>query len=296
MYSRTLPCEEEQQLLIKEYDDRFEMGDLLRNSFTSGKWGKFNAKKMTAKIILNSGWGKHAQRPHFDKTILVDHQNTDLHAMYQNIDDDNLRIKQIHTYSAFNSKVVTETNTRKVLSNQHDGYLPAAVYVPAYGRVQLWKQLNLLGKRALYHDTDSIIYLYDPEQYNIPEGDILGDWEVEDIDKDNDGIKEFVAAGPKTYAFKTVANNVTVAKCKGISLAHAHQNLFNFKVLKDNVLVGLDMRPEKISVPQFNFVSVPGRGTFTSKDFKQFGFDPETQKGFIHGKYQYPLGFNKDLL
>jgi hypothetical protein len=49
-------------------------------------------------------------------------------------------------------------------------------------------------------DTDSIIYIYDPTQYNVPEGSMLGDWEEEDCSVT--GIEEFVGWGPKTYALK----------------------------------------------------------------------------------------------
>lgn len=49
-----------------------------------------------------------------------------------------------------------------------------------------WEQLNRLGDRVLMNDTDSIIYVFDPKEYNIPEGSMLGDWEIEKPCKLND--------------------------------------------------------------------------------------------------------------
>jgi len=50
-------------------------------------------------------------------------------------------------------------------------------YVTMWGRRMLWQEMKKLGQRVIYHDTDSIIYEYDPvEAYNTPQGKILGDW------------------------------------------------------------------------------------------------------------------------
>jgi hypothetical protein len=295
MYSNSLPSPEKQQQLIEEYEEHFGMGQIMRASFASGNWGKSAAKKMTAKIILNSGWGKHAQRPFMDESKVFSNRE-DISTLVENCARQNVHCKQINLLSEHYTKIVTKKNEDAVQPDLHDSYLPAAVYVPAYGRVQLWRELVQLGKRALYHDTDSIIYVYDPEEYNIPEGARLGQWEIEDVDKDNDGIIEFVAAGPKTYGFRTKENDVTVVKCKGIALTNSTQRIVNFETLKGNVQAGLNGAKEKLRVPQMFFKYQPGQGMVTFYDFKQFGFDPEAQKGFIHGAYQYPLGYNKDLL
>ena len=84
--------------------------------------------------------------------------------------------------------------------------------------------MKKLGDRVLMNDTDSIVYIYDPELYNIPEGGLLGDWEVEDIDSKNGGIREFVGMGPKTYAIKC-ENGFTLTKAKGIRNSYAASNL-----------------------------------------------------------------------
>jgi hypothetical protein len=117
----------------------------------------------------------------------------------------------------------------------HGGYLPAAVFVTAYARLHLWRELNKLGERVLMNDTDSIIYVRDPDGYNIPEGSMLGDWEIEKPCALNDGLKTFVGFGPKTYAFTTWKQDYklhTVVKAKGLSIKYAHSELVDFNVME----------------------------------------------------------------
>lgn len=41
-------------------------------------------------------------------------------------------------------------------------WLAGAAFVTACGRLRLWDMLNKLDDRVLYHDTDSIIYEFNP--------------------------------------------------------------------------------------------------------------------------------------
>lgn len=293
MFSKELPSPEEQEALIEEYEHYFGMGEIMRKSFTSGQWGKSDAKKLTAKIILNSGWGKHAQRPIFDQTVVADEQ-TDLFNLLENIAAENAEFVSINNMQHY-TKITTKDNSYKTLPSLHDSYIPAAVYVSAYGRLQLWTELNKLDKRAVYHDTDSCFFLSDPDEYNIPVGNRLGQWEIEDDDIKNGGIIEFVSAGPKTYGFKTMNGKVFV-KCKGVTLKNATNSIVNFNTLKFNVLQGLLGEKQKIDTPQMFFKYTPGKGMTSYNDYKQFGFDPDTAKGFFRGKYLYPFGYDESLI
>jgi hypothetical protein len=71
-----------------------------------------------------------------------------------------------------------------------------ATFVTSNARLRLGEKLDILGPRAFYFDTDSILYHYDPSLTNIEEGDYLGDWEKES----KTPIVEFCAMGPKSYA------------------------------------------------------------------------------------------------
>lgn len=89
-----------------------------------------------------------------------------------------------------------------------------ASFVTCYARLILYDYLDKLAERAIYCDTDSVFYLKTPGSYVPPTGDYLGDMK----DELNGGsITEFVAAGPKSYAYATTDGR-EVVKMKGLTL------------------------------------------------------------------------------
>ena len=291
--SGPLPSPENQQRLKRQYDEAFGMGDDLQKTFDENRWTKNPAKKKTFKIMLNSGWGKHAQRLNLTNQKIIhrinDHEQKLV--LFENFSKNVLQLKNIVPLSANQDLYHIENGTME--ADYHSTYLPAGLFVPAYGRLHLWEQLNKLGKRVLMNDTDSIVYIYDPEQYNIPEGDVWGEWEVEDIDKQNGGIREFVGIGPKTYSIKC-DNGETQTKCKGLSLKRGTDELVNHETMKDLVVQDgkLQIKDKKIHVPQQTFVYKVGQGIRTHKMLKILSFNPDDLKGELDEEgYLYPFGF-----
>ena len=76
-----------------------------------------------------------------------------------------------------------------------------AAFVTAQARLRLYAMLSLIGERVIYHDTDSIVYEYVPGMPDVPLGDRFGEWGSE-LGK-NHVMTDFVALGPKTYAYST---------------------------------------------------------------------------------------------
>lgn len=258
--SKNEPGEEEAQRLIDGYERKFGMGDEIAATFQEHRWGKNPAKKQTAKIMMNSVWGKHAERLTQIKTEIFDRhcEKEDvlsLYTFYHNVLKNNYQVQGLCYMGNDRTLIRYQENASQVSQNMHKTYLPAAVFVPAYGRLQLEEQLFKLGKRVLMNDTDSIVYHYIPGAYNIPEGDLLGDWEVEDFDSKNGGILEFVGMGPKTYAMRA-ANGKTTVKAKGVSVKYAHNKLVNFQTMRDIVFQQI-RNPKQpgitIKVPQLSF-------------------------------------------
>ena len=67
--------------------------------------------------------------------------------------------------------------------------------------MHLYAFLDRLGERALYCDTESVIFVQkDAEPPLIERGDFLGDMTSEL--KGSEFISEFVSGGPKNYAYK----------------------------------------------------------------------------------------------
>ena len=278
--SQDIPTIVEQERLVEDYETFFGMGEQVQASF--GQWKNNPAKKQTFKILLNSGWGKHAQRAVMPQTTVIDADAVDeMLALFKNVEEKTI---QLQDFACLGDKTFVKHSAlgEKTNPNLHHGYLPAAVFVPAYGRLMLWEQLNKLGKRVLMHDTDSIVYLYDPERYNIPEGDLWGQWSVEKFDVKNEGLKTFIGLGPKSYALEA-ANGKTMFKCKGVSIKLAHEALLNYEVMKKLVLDFLKEKTQSSTwIPQVNFVYRIGRKMITWKSLKEVTFKPEELKGYLH--------------
>lgn len=280
--SQAPPDASTQEQLVRDYDTFFDMGDAVKESFP--RWGNNPAKKQTFKILLNSGWGKHAQRAVMPQTKIIDADAVDeMLALFKNIEEKTIELKD---FACLGDKTFIKHTAlgQKTNPNLHHGYLPAAVFVPAYGRLMLFEQLDRLGKRVLMHDTDSIVYIYDPapDQYNIPQGDLWGEWSVEKFDTKNDGIRTFIGLGPKSYALEA-GNGKTMFKCKGVSIKLAHEQLLNYDIMKMLVLDFLEEKKKSSTwIPQVNFVYRVGRQMVTWKSLKEVSFKPEELKGYLH--------------
>jgi hypothetical protein len=288
--SEPTPSIEKQERLVRRYSELFgdAYGQKIKESFP--RWGFNSAARQVYKIMLNSGWGKHCQRPFMPRTSIIDPNDgtqawTDLLA---NIDDGNTTLTAFRPVGE-QYLVNTKVAGGQTPPNFHGEYLPAGVFVPAYGRLMLLEWLTKLGKRVLYHDTDSIIYIYDPELQNIPQDDIWGCWDEEKISKE--GIKEFVSTGPKSYAIKT--NRSEIVKLKGVSVKHAHRNIINFEKIKELVKSTLFGSYHKIAIPQYNFKYIVGKGIATMEFIKNFSFKISELKGDLDMGYVYPKGYGE---
>ncbi|MGL5112689.1 MAG: hypothetical protein ACRC6O_08635, partial [Flavobacterium sp.] len=197
----------------------------------------------------------------------------------------------------------------------HKTYLPAAVFVTAYGRIKLWKQLihidppgtKAVDLRVLMYDTDSIVYSCNEgddckERHNhIQPGDCLGDWEYEDIETKNEGLSKFYAIGPKSYSI-VCANGKTKMKLKGAVIKHAHFKIMTPEVMKNLVLSKHKDSTEKVKIatmPQMTFDYKLGHGedSMTTRYYRKIiQFHEKDVKGaFCWDDYRgYPKGFIKE--
>ena len=105
--------------------------------------------------------------------------------------------------------------------------------------------LRFLGKRLLYFDTDSVVFLEDtddPQQPQPVPGDYLGEF-TNELD-DGDYIVEFVAVGPKNYGYKT-KNGKIECKVRGFRLNSEGKTQLNFDVMRQNVLDEIQQPQDK---------------------------------------------------
>lgn len=168
----------------------------------------FNAgRKQIAKLMLNSLWGKFAEGDtHITHKICRADDVTEFYYMDQRWVRGDIDIQYRFASSNGSQTVFLYKDNNQEIKTQHLNrvHLGLAAFVTAWGRLTLWEQMHKLGDRVIYHDTDSIVYEHDPQQYNIPVGRYLGEWECE---TGGDPIVAFVSTGPKTYAYR-VAHRV----------------------------------------------------------------------------------------
>jgi hypothetical protein len=112
-------------------------------------------------------------------------------------------------------------------------------YVTAGARIHLYGYLDSLQERALYCDTDSVLYVQPNDGPGLVEtGDRLGAMTSEL--KPDQYIEEFVSGGPKNYAYVTVSLvagcRKTVCKVRGITLNYTASQLVHFDLIKEMVL------------------------------------------------------------
>ena len=124
-----------------------------------------------------------------------------------------------------------------------------AAFVTAQGRLKLYSELEKLGERVLYMDTDSIIFKSKPGEYEPQLGDNLGDWTNEISPAQGGHITSFVSAGAKNYAYDTPSGET---KCivKGITLNNLASVKLNYESIKEIVV---NDQTKTITVPQTKF-------------------------------------------
>ena len=125
----------------------------------------------------------------------------------------------------------------------------AQIKIRVNGRLKLYEEIERLGDRIVYFDTDSCIYISNEgrEQEDPTLGNFLG----QHTNKLPEGqhIVEFVSGGAKNYAYKT---NTGDTKCtvKGISFNRIVSLKVHFETMKHIVT---EEPNAKISVPQLKF-------------------------------------------
>ena len=120
-----------------------------------------------------------------------------------------------------------------------------AAFTTCFARLKLYEELQRLGSRVLYMDTDSLIYVSRDGDYEPKLGDYLGEFtneltckavECKKIDcKERHYIAEFLSAGPKNYSYRT---DIGTSNCKvrGFTLNKTNSLLINFDFMKELVI------------------------------------------------------------
>ena len=180
------------------------------------------------KLMLNSFWGKFGQRPNQTQVSSC----TKPSEFFQIITDDR---QVIHRIEIVNEHMVEVFHNfqEKTIPVQTNVNIFIACFTTSYARLKLYDALDTLQERVLYFDTDSVIYTKKPTQATIPTGNYLGQF-TNELDEE-DHIVEFVAAGPKNYAYNTKQGKQT-CKVRGFTLNARGQRILHFNSMKELVI------------------------------------------------------------
>lgn len=221
----------------------------------------YNAGLRTiSKLILNSLWGKMAQRNNLTKTQIITHPK-DWYEIYQDETNEIIEERQIDD----NNVLVTFKKKTESLTDGGKNNLIIAAHVTAYARIELYRLLDTIQQerenRILYCDTDSVIFVQksiDNDNLNI--GDFLGNLTDEIVDSygANSKVISFASMGPKCYAFQTQQSDGTIHtsfKMKGITITRHVDEILNYDLFSKMISKAVfNNKYEALSLPQFNIV------------------------------------------
>ena len=217
-YPSSCATEEEKQRYIDDYKEhegiQLDPEKITRNE----------GLRSLSKIMLNTHWGKFGQNPDKAKMTYISDPEEYIEMMTDSTIDvtDIMYVNKEHVALRWCTKgdfLEALPNTNVVL----------AAYTTAQARLRLYSLLERLDERALYFDTDSVIYIHDPSKWNPPLGDYLG--ELKDETK-GVPITSYVSAGAKNYGYQLQDGN-QVCKIRGFTLNHRNSLILNFDSIKE---------------------------------------------------------------
>ena len=132
------------------------------------------------------------------------------------------------------------SSEERVASLRHTNEVIGA-FVTAGARIYLYSYLDRLQDKAIYCDTDSVIYIQPTDEPAlVKRGDNLGEMTSE-LQPD-EIISEVVCAGPKNCAYKTInsvtGENKSVCKVRGITLNYSASQVVNFAKMRHHSVYG----------------------------------------------------------
>jgi hypothetical protein len=184
--------------------------------------------RLIAKSLLNNLWGRLGLTPNLPQTTFVRSPESFLEI----VNDTKNIIKDFHIV---NDNIIALVHERIAAAVPEDPTASVAIaaFTTAYGRLELYKYLDMLGERVLYFDTDSVIFKSSDPTTDPPLSPYLGGLTSELAPGSH--IVEFASSGPKSYGYITNTGE-TACKIKGFSLNYTNSLKIDFSVIKDMVV------------------------------------------------------------
>ena len=247
-----------------------------------------SGRKTTAKLMLNSFWGKFGENLHKDITVPV----TTPAQLFDIVSDTMTDIRQV----CLCTPETLEVMHANLKDNQPDN-AKTNIFITAlttcWARLKLYSYLQQLQHQVLYFDKGSVIYSWKTGQVDIPLGDFLGDM-TNELD-DGDYIVDFTSGGPKNYGYITKKGKVC-CKVRGFSLKSVRgSEQLNYKIMRQNVIDEVtepmdERRNIKVVNPYFSTRDPTTKQLKVGPGTKRYGLvfdkrvvDPVTYKSYPYG-------------
>ena len=188
-------------------------------------------RKATAKLMLNSFWGKFGENLDKSQVTAVSTPAQ----LFDMVEVQPIQIQQIRICNSDLLEVVHKQPPEEILDNGKRNIFVAS-FTTCHARLKLYESLETLQEQVLYFDTDSVIYSHKAGQPKIELGDFLDDMTDE---LRGDTITEFVSGGPKNYGYTTAAGKLC-CKVRGFTLNVRGSRQLNYDIMKRNVLAEID--------------------------------------------------------
>lgn len=247
------------------------------------------AKRMIAKLMLNSLYGKFGQRANLTSTSFVTSYDEFLKLAL----DDTIAITG-ETEISENMLKVTWKRSSEELTKANNTNIAVASFVTAYARLVLYDIMAKIEEirpySLLYHDTDSVIFLRNKSDPRIQLGSFLGDLTNEI--PSGSSIRRFVSLGPKTYGYETEdgqGNKDVVMKIKGLKLSTIALDTVDFGKMLDMALRFKDNHVDEIKVPQMSISTDSKHQIYTHYFHKRFR--ATSDKRCIRKDLTVPFGY-----
>ena len=179
-------------------------------------------------LVFSFSLGKFAQRSNLTKTKQID----DPQQFFDYLTSAEVFVMDASLVSEDIMEIKYEYGENFVEVNPNTNVIVAA-FTTAHARLQLYDELDMLGERLLYYDTDSIVYLTQPGQPEPRLGNYIGDLTDE---LGGEHITVFVSGGPKNYGYKTNTGKTEV-KVRGIMLDCTARQKVNFESMCELVFL-----------------------------------------------------------
>ena len=186
-------------------------------------------RKATAKLMLNSFWGKFGEKLRKNSVKQI----TSMAELYEVVTDPLTEVTNLRIFNDDVLEVLYTTSDDECVENGRTNLFVAA-FTTCHARLKLYGYLHALQQQVLYFDTDSVIYSHREGESVLTNGDYLGDLTNEL--SPGDSIVEFTSGGPKNYGYRTSEGKVE-CKVRGFSLGsvRGHAQL-NYERLRENFL------------------------------------------------------------